>query len=173
MDAGEIISALATSPMAQNNSQEKESWDSGEIKKGKVSNTLEGLYLSGRLLDWAQTRKIARNPDQYSEKNPFLGPAPSQEKVDAYMALLGTGHYFANKNLPDKLAIPLQILTIAEVANAVNKNRKLGLGMNKPAMAGGALLTYLLNRSGDNSKKSSVDFVSPEGAPGLAYTRRW
>lgn len=36
------------------------------------------------LLDWAQTRNIARNPERWYETNPLLGNHPSAAEVDVY-----------------------------------------------------------------------------------------
>lgn len=38
------------------------------------------------IVDWGQTRYIARNPDDWYEMNPLLGRHPSTDQVDAYFA---------------------------------------------------------------------------------------
>ena len=52
------------------------------------TTTQKALYLSAQsatVIDWAQTRYIAKNPDKFTEVNPLLGEKPSTDKVDAFM----------------------------------------------------------------------------------------
>jgi len=39
-----------------------------------------------KVIDWGQTRHIAKNPDQWYEMNPMLPRNPSVDQVDAYFA---------------------------------------------------------------------------------------
>ncbi len=39
------------------------------------------------IIDWAQTRTIAKNPDLYYERNPLLGRHPSTAEVNRHFAL--------------------------------------------------------------------------------------
>jgi hypothetical protein len=48
---------------------------------------LLGTALGATMLDWAQTRYIARHPERYREINPVLGSHPAVSKVDKYFAL--------------------------------------------------------------------------------------
>ena len=53
---------------------------------------LQGTYLTLHGMDWSQTLHIARNPDDYREKNKILGEHPSKEQVNRYFALTAIGH---------------------------------------------------------------------------------
>ena len=55
-------------------------------------------------VDWLQTKEIARNP-KYREGNPFLGPNPSQKKVDTYIAGAIVGHALISYLLPTKAEV--------------------------------------------------------------------
>ena len=51
------------------------------------ANTVcQGIYMTEHLVDWAQTKKIARSQNYY-EMNPLMGKHPSQSTVDLYMGL--------------------------------------------------------------------------------------
>jgi len=43
--------------------------------------------MSLHVVDWAQTRTIALNPDKYYERNPFLGRHPSVGRVNTHFAI--------------------------------------------------------------------------------------
>ena len=45
----------------------------------------EAAWQTLNYVDWTQTRKIARHPENYSETNPILGKYPSLEEVNLYM----------------------------------------------------------------------------------------
>lgn len=143
-----------------------------EEEYGPISRALEGMYLTGRLLDWAQTRRIARDPARYEEKNKLLGEHPSQKKVDAFMAGGLLGHYALSKKLPEELRIPLQVITILDQWKAVSNNKKIGLGSNKKAKLTGALLTALLMKSGNKDQKLEAGMID-NNTPGLVYSRNF
>jgi hypothetical protein len=127
---------------------------------GTLNKLLEAMYLSTSLQDWAQTKKISRDPNRFQEKNTFLGEQPSKNKVNAYFLLRGLGHYGLSQVLPDELAVPLQIASLAESAKAVNDNRKIGLGgLNKPLLGAGALAAYFLLKNGQGKDNDGL----PEG----------
>ncbi len=47
-------------------------------------------YLGTRVLDWSQSRYIAKHPDQYRETNPFMRDHPSLGEVNRHF-IIGTG----------------------------------------------------------------------------------
>jgi hypothetical protein len=42
----------------------------------KTDTVLEAVYAGLTIVDWGQTRDIAKHPQQYSEMNPLLGKHP-------------------------------------------------------------------------------------------------
>jgi hypothetical protein len=51
----------------------------------KTDLALEAGFLTLHGIDWAQTNKIASNPDKWHENNPILGKHPSHGDVNALM----------------------------------------------------------------------------------------
>jgi len=137
-----------------------------------ISPYLEGLYQTAVLQDWAQTRQIARNPDNYYEdklKN-VIGEHPSQSKVNAYMLPRMALHYAVGKKLPDSLKLPYQLATLAEVASTIKKNKDIGLDYNKPSLLLGLALTGFLGKNGvKNISPAMID----EKTPGLVFNRKF
>jgi len=62
----------------------------------------EFVYMALHLMDWAQTRNIARNSDKWREINPILGEHPSEDKVDAYFAVMALAHIAISDALRSK-----------------------------------------------------------------------
>lgn len=80
-------------------------------------------------VDWAQTRKIAKNPDRYSENNPILGSHPSTGEVDAYFLTCAVAHTAVAMALPPKYREWWQYVFIGVEAVAVGHNMSIGLGV--------------------------------------------
>lgn len=80
-------------------------------------------------VDWAQTRKIAQNPDKYSEMNPVLGSHPSTGEVDAYFLTCAVAHTTVAMALPPKYREWWQYVFIGVQAVAVANNVSIGLGV--------------------------------------------
>ena len=79
--------------IVSNKSHAGDSWD----KTDKVLATgAVGLLI----VDWGQTRYIAKNPEKHSEMNPILGDHPSVGRVDAYFALATLGTIALAEILP-------------------------------------------------------------------------
>lgn len=85
-------------------------------------------FLTAGLIDWAQTREIAKNPEYYEKWNPILGKSPSIGEVDTYFPLaLGlTG--LASHLLPELRRDILKYGLTLELG-ATGNNYKLGVGM--------------------------------------------
>lgn len=52
----------------------------------KEDTIWQASIIALEIVDWGQTRYIARNPDDWYEFNPLLGRHPSTDQVDAYFA---------------------------------------------------------------------------------------
>lgn len=52
-------------------------WDAGD-------KALGGALVAVNVIDWKQTRQIARNPDRWYEKNPTMRRHPSTSDVDTH-----------------------------------------------------------------------------------------
>ena len=85
------------------------------------------VALSG--VDWMQTRKIAKNPDEYHENNPILGEHPSTEKVDVYFAASIAAHTAVAMALPPEYRKWFQYISIGVQAGVVASNFSIGLGV--------------------------------------------
>jgi hypothetical protein len=85
------------------------------------------VALSG--IDWMQTRKIAKNPDDYHENNPILGEHPSTGKVDAYFAASIAAHTAIAAALPPEYRKWFQYISIGVEAGVVASNLSIGLGV--------------------------------------------
>jgi len=49
-------------------------------------------YLGLQLIDWNQSKDIARHPEKYYEGNPLLGKHPSQGRLNSYTIGTMIGH---------------------------------------------------------------------------------
>jgi hypothetical protein len=87
----------------------------------------EVVVLSG--IDWAQTRKIAQNPDKWHEHNPVLGSHPSTEKVDIYFPLSIATNTAIAMALPPEYRKWFQYVSIGVEAGVVASNFSIGLGV--------------------------------------------
>lgn len=80
--------------------------------------------------DWAQTRTIAKNPEQYGEINKILGEHPSTGRVNNYFAASMLGHALIASQLPPEIRKWFQYGTIGLEAPVVGRNHfKFGIGM--------------------------------------------
>lgn len=96
----------------------------------ELTSTQKALYLSAQtatVLDWSQTRTIAKNPDRFQEANPLIGKNPSAGKVDAFMAARMVGNHFAAHYIPDDYRTPALIGMNAVYWGVVIHNHKLGV----------------------------------------------
>lgn len=90
----------------------------------------QALALSLLGADWAQTRTIAKNPQQYHETNPILGEHPSSGRVNNYFAASALGHTLLMNALPPKWRKWGQYGLIGLEAPTVGKNKfQVGIGM--------------------------------------------
>src|SRR6266853_3835043 len=68
-------------------------WSNDDVQRQLGYSLLHGI-------DWAQTRTIAKNPNQLHETNPILGEHPSVGKVNNYFLSTLLGHWFLANALP-------------------------------------------------------------------------
>jgi hypothetical protein len=80
-------------------------------------------------VDWMQTRKIAKNPEDYHEHNPLIGSHPSTEKVDVYFPVCIAAHTAVAMVLPSEYRKWWQYVFIGIEAGAVANNLSIGLGV--------------------------------------------
>ena len=86
----------------------------------------QSVVFSLMLVDWAQTREIARNP-QFRELNPVLGPSPSSKEVDVYFVAAGAAHYLLARALPPEWRKRWQYVWIGGQASTVMWNHQMGV----------------------------------------------
>jgi hypothetical protein len=93
-----------------------------------VRRQLQYLTLHGT--DWAQTRTIAKNPQDFRETNKLLGEHPSVGKVNNYFATTAVGHALLMNALPPEWRKWAQYGTIGLEAGVAGRNKlKFGIGM--------------------------------------------
>jgi len=89
-------------------------WTDDEIRLGAA------LAVT-RVIDWGQTRYIARHPREFREANPFLSDNPSMSEVNRHfiigsLIMFGAAHY-----LPQYRSTLLKVwVSIGVAANAHN-----------------------------------------------------
>lgn len=83
------------------------------------------------VVDWGQTRYIAKHPDTYHELNPILGKHPSLSRVNAYFSAAIVGNYLIAEYLipPEARSLYLGVVTGVELA-VVGRNKHLGIKLS-------------------------------------------
>jgi len=91
----------------------------------------EAVYLTLHVIDWAQTRTIARNPDKYAEggvvASRVIGAHPSVGQVDAYMVGSALLVMAVSRALPAEYRRVFQYVTIGDSAYSVGRNFSIGI----------------------------------------------
>jgi hypothetical protein len=120
----------------------------------KMDVALDSIFWTSFVIDWMQTRTIARNgytcvsiaeqqvktssceytvhANQYfaesrTERNPILGRHPKVRKVDTYFALSGITYAFMTRNLPEKWRRAYMVTSVTIEAFCVGNNIRLGV----------------------------------------------
>lgn len=97
------------------------SWD-------KTDLALEGVFFASHAIDWAQTTKIANNPDKWHEHNPILGKHPKVSEVNLVMGIMAVVQPVIAHILPSPYRRGWIIgTTAAKVATVIN-NVGIGIG---------------------------------------------
>ena len=78
------------------------------------------------IADWAQTRQIPDRADVY-EKNVFLGPDPSKDKIDNYFMARLAVNTAIHRFLPKKQLKFYQWAVVIDQLYCIKGNVKLGL----------------------------------------------
>src|SRR5438552_15892261 len=95
-----------------------------------ASDTHRQLVALGLLAgDWAQTRTIAKDSQNWHEINKILGAHPSVGRVNNYFAAAIAGHSLLATMLPPEYRSLLQYGTIGLEGYMTRKNKMLGIGM--------------------------------------------
>lgn len=102
--------------------------DEGSGKEwDKTDKVLLGTAVTSLVVDWGQTRYIAKHPDQYHEKNRFLGLRPSTGRVNGYFVASIIGTIGVSMALPSKWRkFWLGGVTVIELS-AIRNNLELGI----------------------------------------------
>lgn len=101
----------------------------------------ESAWLALWVVDWGQTRTIAKKTDdfpflglydvpRYEEKNHFLGKHPTVKEVNHYFARGALVHYGISKVLSPKYRKMFQYISIVYEADAVYKNYRVGINVS-------------------------------------------
>ena len=94
----------------------------------KEDQELQLVYTVLHMIDWGQTRYIARHPDKHREMNPILGSHPTTEQVDMYCASTLAASWFIAKKLNRKNRKRFQWFITGVEANMVTLNLSIGIG---------------------------------------------
>jgi len=93
----------------------------------KADIGLEITYGLAHIIDWRQTRYIAKNPHLYHETNFALGEHPSTKKVDIYFGLTGIGHIAVTHLLSSKYRPIWQSVWIGIETSHIANNYSIGI----------------------------------------------
>jgi uncharacterized protein YfiM (DUF2279 family) len=97
------------------------------------TDTQKALYLSAQaatVIDWAQTRHIAKSPDKFQEVNPLIGKNPSTDKVDAFMAGRMVANHLIAHNISEEWRTPVLVGINIAYWGAVIHNDRIGVKMD-------------------------------------------
>ena len=97
-------------------------WTTEEKWTGAAALTLS-------VIDWAQTRHIAKNPDKWRELNPVLGTNPSVGRVNTYFAMSIAGAAVAAHFMP-KWRLPLLRTFVVYQFAVTARNAHVGIRMD-------------------------------------------
>lgn len=96
----------------------------------EADKTREAVYLALHVIDWGQTRTIAKNPDKYYEYNSIIGTHPTTGRVDGYMATSALLHVAIAAVLPSEYRAPFQYFTIGFKSSLVYHNFEAGINVS-------------------------------------------
>lgn len=97
------------------------SWDKTDI-------VLESVFFAAHAVDWAQTNKIASNPDKWHEHNPILGKHPKVSEVNLVMGVMAVVQPVIAHILPSPYRKPWIIGSTLVKLSCVANNFSVGLG---------------------------------------------
>jgi len=94
----------------------------------KTDTAIQATWTAMHVIDWSQTRKIAKEPYRYYELNPILGKHPSVGEVDLYMGASTLVNFAVARVLPKPYRRYFQMLSIGVTGACVTMNFNIGLG---------------------------------------------
>ena len=89
--------------------------------------TLAGVYLAAHVIDWGQTRRIAREPHIWHEYNPLLPRHPSIAQVNRHFLLVPIVGYFIADALPSRHRTTALYWAATIQVSVVARNHYLGI----------------------------------------------
>lgn len=92
--------------------------------------SLQRAYYFVLAIDWAQTRYIAKHPQDYHETNRLLGVHPSTREVDRYFLSVGLLQLGIAHVLPPGWRRVFQHFVISQHYTAAENNYQLGIGLD-------------------------------------------
>ncbi len=87
----------------------------------------EGAFLAFQVVDYLQTRQIAKKPTLFVENNTILGEHPSVAEVGRYFIVSSLLHFGGAYVLPRGWREAIQYVTIIDKASSVHGNWVIGL----------------------------------------------
>jgi len=87
----------------------------------------QAAFIAALVMDWHQTRTIARNPDKWHEYNIILGKHPTPAAVDRYFAIALLLQLALVHQLPDDVALKFAAGAAVFEGLVVARNYKIGL----------------------------------------------
>lgn len=100
-----------------------------QISQADINRQL--IYQSLLMVDWAQTRDIAKKPE-FEEKNFFLGENPSVGEVNTYFAALSLVQVGVTLMLAPENRAVWQYVSIGVAAGNVTRNHYYGVKLDFP-----------------------------------------
>lgn len=97
-------------------------WDSRDQALLAIGTTLH-------MIDWGQTRYIAKNPSEYREMNPLMGDHPSMGTVNSYMLVTALLFPLAAEMFPEYRTYILAFW-VGSRALVVGNNYAIGIRMS-------------------------------------------
>lgn len=98
-----------------------ESWSKEQKQLASIATTLH-------IIDWSQTRYIAKHPHKYSELNPFLPDHPSLKQVNQHFLLTGLATGLLAHYIPKHRTTILKTFVVIQTINT-SRNFLLGVKM--------------------------------------------
>ena len=95
-----------------------------------VDKARQAAYYTVTVIDWSQTRYIAKHPELYYETNVRLGKNPSTSDVNKFFLVSLIGHTAIVHYMPASFRPVFQYLTIGYEFSAVERNFGLGIKMD-------------------------------------------
>ena len=90
----------------------------------------QGVFTGLTVIDWAQTRYIAKHPVEFGETNGILGKEPSVGKVNNYFATAIIGHAAISYILPPAWREGWQYVWIGIEGQKTYHNYSIGIKLS-------------------------------------------